>query len=288
MSGARHNLRSLIGISAIALLLSACSMLGFSYKHMDWWILWKADDALDLSSSQKATLKPQIQKLMQWHCSVELPKVIGWLEATDQLFKQPEPSSDAIAAQVNQVDGAFKRIAEQISAPATQLLGSLSDEQVAHLLKTLAEHNKDDQKEYLEPSLAEQTRQRSERMQERLESWLGTLNPGQIRSINHWAADLGEQNQLWLDNRAKWQSELRDALNQRQSPQFAARLKQLLTAREDFYTDAYRRNYPESKQAFARLLSRLMTQANSTQRAAVSQRLTDLQLQLKQQVCTPA
>ncbi|MFI8483042.1 DUF6279 family lipoprotein [Pseudomonas sp. NPDC078700] len=281
-------IKGLIAATMLCFTLSACSMVGFSYKHMDWWLMWKIDDALNLTSEQKDLLKPQLQTLLNWHCSAELPNAISWLEQTQQLLEQPAPSSEAITQQITQIDTAFKRIARKVTPTATQLLSSLSDEQVSDLYESLEEQNQKDREEFLEPALTTQISERSTRMQERLEPWLGKLRPEQVKRIDAWAASLGQQNRIWLENRAAWQAELHGALKVRNTATFGARLQPLLESREDFYTADYKQAYPKAQIAMANLLSDLISQADDNQHAQISKRLSELQNQLGQQVCIPA
>lgn len=288
MMWSSKKLKGLIGVSLLCITLSACSMVGFSYKHMDWWLMWKIDDALNLTSEQKDLLEPQLQTLLNWHCSAELPNTISWLEQNQLLLEQPAPSSEAISLQINQVNSAFKRIARKITPTATQLLGSLSDQQVAGLYESLEEQNQQDREEFIEPPLATQISERSTRMQERLEPWFGHLSPEQIKRIDAWSASLGQQNRIWLGNRAAWQSALHSALEVRHTEAFAARLQPLLESREDFYTADYKQVYPKAQEALANLFSELVSQANDEQHANISKRLNKFQEQLAQQVCIPA
>ncbi|SNR80262.1 DUF6279 family lipoprotein [Pseudomonas segetis] len=281
-------LKALAGATLLCITLSACSMVGFSYKHMDWWLMWKIDDALNLTSEQKDLLEPQLHTLLNWHCSAELPNAISWLEQNQLLLEQSTPSSEAIRAQIDQVDTAFKRIARQVTPTATQLLGGLSDQQVTHLYAFLKEQNQEDREEFLDPPLATQITERSTRMQERLEPWFGQLSASQIKRIDSWSADLGEQNRIWLENREAWQSALRSALKIRNTQAFAARLRPLIESREDFYTKDYKQANPKAQMALAALLGDLVGQASEEQHEQISKRLDKLQAQLAQQVCIPA
>ena len=70
----------LVGIS----LLTACSRLDLAYRNLDRLIPWKLGDYVALNSEQKAWLKPQLQEHLSWHCSVELPRYVDWLERSRQ------------------------------------------------------------------------------------------------------------------------------------------------------------------------------------------------------------
>ena len=88
-------------------------------------------------------------------------------------------------------------------------------------------------------------------MEERLQPWFGTMNAEQRERVQSWEQGLGEQNQVWLENRMAWQQALREALEVRRGDDFAYRMTALLQQRERFYTSAYRTSYQKNSQAMA-------------------------------------
>ncbi|MDX1722813.1 MAG: DUF6279 family lipoprotein [Pseudomonas sp.] len=281
------HLRSLLLLIALGMLLAACSQIGLVYRNLDWLIPWQLDDYLSLNREQKAWLKPRLQAHLEWHCSSELPRYIDWLQRSEALIEQAQPSASQLSEQFAELDGAYKRISGAITPTAIELLQSLNPGQVAELYAAMDEDNREDRQDYLEPPLAAQISRRTTRMQQRLRPWLGRLNDVQQARIAEWAHTQGEQNRLWLDNRLRWQTEFRAALDARRSTEFPARLTRLLQGRGSVYEADSRAAYARSRQALAELLSDLLESADSKQRERLSTRLRDLRRDLTQLACAP-
>lgn len=281
------HLRSLALLLGLSLLLGACSRFGLAYRNLDWLLPWRLNDYLNLDREQQAWLRPRLQAHLEWHCSVELPRYLDWLQRTGRLLDQPRPDAKQLAAQFSEVDAALKRIAVQITPTAIELLQTLNPKQVAELYAALDEDNREDREDFLDPPLALQISERAERMEQRLRPWLGRLNAGQRARIAQWATDMGGQNRLWLDNRLRWQEAFRAALEARRSADFPARLQRLLQERETFYDATYQERYRRSRQALAELFSALLGSADARQRERLRHRLRDLGRDLAEQLCAP-
>lgn len=279
------HLKRLLVLLCLGLLLVGCSRLELLYRNLDWLLPWRLDHYLDLDRQQQAWLKPRLQTHLGWHCSVELPRYLDWLQRTRHLLEQPAPSPAQLRSQFAEIDDALQRIAVQITPTAIALLQTLSPEQVARLYSALDEDNREAREDFLESPLAEQISQRSKRMQERLRPWLGPLSPAQQRQIAHWSSRLGEQNRLWLGNRLRWQQALRDALATRHQADFAMRLTRLLQERERFADADYQQHQADMRQGLAELFSDLLGSADSQQRAQLSQRLRVFSRDLAEQLC---
>jgi hypothetical protein len=277
------HLKSLALLLGLSLLLSACSRFGLAYRNLDWLLPWRLNDYLALDREQQTWLRPRLQAHLDWHCGVELPRYLDWLQRTRRLLDQPRPDARQLAAQFSEADAALQRIAVQITPTAVELLQGLNPKQVAELYAALDEDNREDREDFLDPPLALQISERAERMEQRLRPWLGRLNAEQRARIAHWAREMGGQHRLWLDNRLRWQTELRAALEARRSADFPARLTRLLQERENFYDTSYPERYRRSRQALAELFSELLGSADARQRERLRQRLHNLGRDLAEQ-----
>lgn len=275
--------KSLLLLLVLSLLLGACSRIDLAYRNLDRLIPWKLGDYVALNSEQKAWLKPQLQEHLSWHCSVELPRYVDWLERSRQALSSRD--SQALAGQLEAFDSAMQRIAVEITPSATELLRGLSPRQVEQLFAALDEQNAELREEFLEPPLEQQIARRAERMSERMQPWFGKLNTAQRQRVDDWAEGLGAQNRVWLDNRLAWQQALREALEARRGDDFDARMAALLQERERFYTDAYKASYQANRQAMAEMIVDLVAQADDSQLRRAQQRLSSLQADLAAQQC---
>ncbi len=278
--------KTLLLLLCLSLLVTACSRIGLAYRNLDWLLPWRLNDYLNLDRQQQAWLRPRLQAHLQWHCSAELPRYIDWLHSSESVLVQAQPDSAQLLEQFALFDGALKRISVEITPTAIELLQGLSEQQVDEFYAALDEDNLEDRQDFLDPPLAIQISERSERMQERLRPWLGRLNNAQTAHIAAWANGLGEQNRLWLENRQRWQTQLRNVLAERDSADFAEQLTRLLQQRESFYSEEYRASYGRSRQALARLFSQLLSSSDEAQRERLAQRLRDLRRDLGEQQCS--
>lgn len=277
--------KPLLLLLSLSVLLTACSRFGLAYRNLDWLVPWRLNDYLNLDSQQQAWLKPRLQRHLHWHCSVELPRYLAWLQTTKTILDQPQPDSSQLLEQLLQLDAELKRISREITPTAVELLKGLSEDQVNELYAALDEDNLEDHQDFLEPPVSVQISERRDRMQERMRPWLGRLNSVQLKHIAEWANSLGDQNRLWLENRLRWQAELRDAVAERKQADFAERLTRLLQQRDAFYSDEYRVRYGASRQVLATLFSQLLSSADEKQRERLSHRFRDLSRDIKAEQC---
>jgi hypothetical protein len=278
-------LKTLLLLLCLSLLITACSRLGLAYRNLDWLVPWRLNDYLNLDRQQQAWLKPRLQNHLKWHCSVELPRYLDWLQTTERILAQPQPDSGQLLEQFGQFDDALKRLSVEITPTSIALLRGLSAQQISELYAALDEDNQEDREDFLEPPLAVQISERRERMQERLRPWLGRLNSAQTANIADWATGLGEQNRLWLENRLLWQRQLRRVVAARESADFAPQMTRLLQQREAFYSEEYRASYGRSRQALATLFSQVLSAADESQRERLGHRLRDLRNDLSERQC---
>ncbi|RIA31830.1 hypothetical protein DFO61_2559 [Ectopseudomonas oleovorans] len=275
--------KSLLLLLALTLLLGACSRVGLAYRNLDWLIPWKLGDYVTLSSEQSAWLKPRLQEHLAWHCSVELPRYLQWLETSQQALSNRD--SAGLAKQLAAFDEAMQRVAVEITPSTTELLRGLSPRQVEQLFEELEKQNEKLREEFLAPSLEQQIAKRAERMSERLRPWFGKLNAQQTREVENWAQSLGAQNEIWLANRLAWQQALREALEVRRGDDFDVRMTALLQERERFYTGDYLARYEANRQAMAELIVALIEQADESQLERARKRLDGLHSELAAQQC---
>ncbi|YCH23042.1 DUF6279 family lipoprotein [Pseudomonas sp. D1-3] len=279
-------LKSLLLLLSLGLLVSACSKAGLAYRNLDWVISWRVDQYLDLDSQQKAWFKPKLQEHLAWHCSTELPRYVDWLQRTQDLLQEPTPDASQLEAQMIEAEQAFHAVVQQTNPTAVALLADLRPEQVERLYARMEKGNVEDRQKFLEPPLQTQISERAERLEKRLSPWFGSLNETQRARIGQWASERRDQNRLWLENRARWQSEFRSVLDQRDAEDFAQRMNQVLENRRGAHDEQATQAYEQSRQAMAALLSDLLAAADDKQRTQVNQRIASLQSDLAGQICT--
>ncbi|UMZ13623.1 hypothetical protein I9018_07975 [Pseudomonas sp. MPFS] len=263
----------LIPLLILGLSLAACSRVGLAYRNLDVIIPWSLNDYLEMTGEQKSWFDQRLQQHLHWHCSTQLPGYLDWLDRLQLMVQDNQVNDQALQARTQEAKQAIAEIARQVAPSAIELLQGLDDQQVAQLNKSLAKDLQERREQYLEPSLAQQIDQRSQRMDKRLKAWLGSLSPSQQRRVEQWSVSLGEQNRRWIANRAHWQALFRAAVQQRRSSDFPQRVEQLLIERESLWTDDYRQAYAHTEEAARSLLVDLMADSSPEQRQRLLKKL---------------
>ncbi len=281
--------RPLIVILIIVLsTVSGCTRIGLAYRHLDVIIPWSLNDYLGMNWSQKEWLDTRLKENLSWHCTTQLPGYLAWLDRLQHMVETNQVSETELKARTEEARQAIEQISRQITPSAVELLRQLDDKQVQTLQKAFAKDLREHQADYLNPSLSQQISDRAERMEKRLQPWLGTLNPAQHQLVSDWSAALGDQNRLWLDNRAHWQSLFVAAVKQRSAPDFPQRISQLLQERDSFWSPQYRQTYDETEQAAIRLLVNVMAASTPEQRQRLLKKIADVRDDFTHLACLKA
>jgi hypothetical protein len=110
-------------------------------------------------------------------------------------------------------------------------------------------------------------------MNKRLDAWIGPLSASQQNRVTAWSIALGEQNREWIGNRARWQAQFIDAVQQRRSADFPQKIQQLLVDRESLWTPEYRAAYARTEAAARSLIVDVMAESTLQQRQKLTQKI---------------
>ncbi|NCE91359.1 DUF6279 family lipoprotein [Pseudomonas sp. L13] len=268
-----RRLKLLMVLLTLSLVLAGCNRVGLAYRNLDVIIPWTLNDYLDMNAGQKSWFNDTLKDHLAWHCTTQLPGYLDWLDRLQQMVDSNQVTDAALQTRTVEAKQAIAEIAREITPSAVQLLQGLDDQQVKDMSDALAKDLRKRQDEYLKPPLAQQIKERAERMSKRLDAWIGPLNPGQQNRVTAWSAELGAQNQAWIGNRAHWQAQFIDALQQRHSADFPQKIQQLLVDRESLWTPQYRAAYAQTEGAARSLLVDVMAQSSPAQRLKLTQKI---------------
>lgn len=268
-----YRLRILVALLALSVLLAGCNRVGLAYRNLDVIIPWTLNDYLDMNAGQKSWFNDTLKDHLAWHCTTQLPGYLDWLDRLQQMVDNHQVSDAALQTRTLEAKQAIADVARQITPSAIQLLRGLDEQQVREMDQALAKDLRKRQDEYLKPPLEQQIKDRSERMSKRLDGWLGPLSKSQQERVLAWSTALGAQNQQWIGNRAHWQAQFIEAVNQRASGDFPRKMEQLLVDRESLWTADYRQAYAQTEAAARSLLVDLMDESTVQQRQKLVQKI---------------
>lgn len=258
--------KQIAALLIFTLALGACSRVGLAYRNLDVIIPWSLSDYVDMNGEQKDWFNERLKEHLSWHCTTQLPGYLDWLDRLQSMVESNQVTDAALQQRTAEAKQAIAETAREITPSAIELLQGLDDKQVAEMNDAFAKDLRKRQKEYVEPPVAQQIKERGERMEKRLGDWLGALSDKQKQRVAQWSAALGDQNTQWIANRAHWQQQFSAAVAQRQSPEFAQRIETLLVNRERLWTADYRKAYANTEAQGRALAVDLMAESTPQQR----------------------
>ena len=281
-------LKCLTVVITLCFALGACNRVGLAYRNLDMIIPWTLSDYLSMNGGQKDWFNERLAEHLSWHCTTQLPGYLDWLDRLQDMVERNQVTDAALQARTQEAKQAIAQTAREITPSAIELLQGLNDKQVAEMNDAFAKDQRKRQEQYLKPSLDQQIKERGERMEKRLNDWLGPLSPGQKQRVVDWSKALGDQNTQWIANRAHWQKQFSAAVAQRQSPQFPQRIETLLVNRETLWTPTYRQAYANTEAQARSLFVDLMAESTPEQRQRLLKKIEGVRKDFNELKCLKA
>jgi len=280
--------KQIAALLIFTLALGACSRVGLAYRNLDVIIPWSLSDYVDMNGEQKDWFNERLKEHLSWHCTTQLPGYLDWLDRLQAMVESNQVSDAALQERTAEAKQAIAETAREITPSAIELLQGLDDKQVAEMNDAFAKDLRKRQQEYVKPPLAQQIKERGERMEKRLNDWLGPLSDKQKQRVVAWTNALGDQNTQWIANRAHWQQQFSAAVAQRQSAEFAQRIETLLVNRERLWTADYRKAYANTEAQARSLFVDLMAESTPQQRERLLKKIEGVRKDFNDLKCLKA
>lgn len=280
--------KQIAALLIFTLALGACSRVGLAYRNLDVIIPWSLSDYVDMNGEQKDWFNDRLKEHLSWHCTTQLPGYLDWLDRLQAMVESNQVTDAALQERTAEAKQAIAETAREITPSAIELLQGLDDKQVAEMNDAFAKDLRKRQQEYVKPPLAQQIKERGERMEKRLNDWLGPLSDTQKQRVAAWTNALGDQNTQWIANRAHWQQQFSAAVAQRQSPEFPQRIETLLVNRERLWTADYREAYANTEAQARSLFVDLMAQSTPQQRERLLKKIEKVRKDFNDLKCLKA
>ncbi|MBD9609922.1 hypothetical protein IB245_00250 [Pseudomonas sp. PDM02] len=281
-------LKCLAVVITLSLALGACSRMGLAYRNLDVIIPWTLSDYLDMNGEQKGWFNERLKEHLSWHCTTQLPGYLDWLDRLQVMVETNQVTDAALQSRTQEAKQAIAQTAREITPSAIELLQGLDDKQVAEMNEAFAKDQRKRQQDYVKPSLVQQIKERSQRMEKRLDGWIGPLSPPQQQRVVAWSNALGDQNTQWIANRVHWQKQFSAAVAQRQSPGFPQRIETLLVNRESLWTADYRKAYANTEAQARSLFVDLMAESTPAQRQRLLKKIEGVRKDFNDLKCLKA
>ena len=168
----------------------------FAYNNISWFAVSYIEDFVSLSNSQESELEARLDSLQVWHKETQLPLYISQLEVI-QSIARADMNSAFIVDQSEQIKNHIRAIVNKFAPDVYALSMQLSPKQDSEFLQNFREKQQD----YYEGRLSlndEDSRDRyRNRIEERLERWLGSVSKEQKQIIYTWSQEWVNTNDNW-------------------------------------------------------------------------------------------
>lgn len=257
-------MRKLAILFATCLVMAGCSTK-FVYNNIDWLLLEYLDDYVELSEDQEQLVSEKIALLSEWHRQQEIP---NYIEHLDQLMKI-DPATFTVE-QLDEQQRKFQQHSQRLVsrvAPELYLIArELSDDQVEELMNSIRVRHTKYKKKYQPLAQSEVKQRYRERIEENLETWLGSLTAQQQQLLDGWVEELYVTSHDWIDHQTKMRIEMNDLLTHRLDINtFQPEFNQLMFNPNSFYAPELEQKIDHNKQVANRYLIQVINSMTSKQ-----------------------
>jgi hypothetical protein len=209
----------------------------FAYNNISWFAVSYIEDFVSLSNSQESELEARLDSLQVWHKETQLPLYISQLEVI-QSIARADMNSAFIVDQSEQIKNHIRAIVNKFAPDVYALSMQLSPKQDSEFLQNFREKQQD----YYEGRLSlndEDSRDRyRNRIEERLERWLGSVSKEQKQIIYTWSQEWVNTNDSWRQYQSNTYQDLTTLMEKKSDLHIAQPvIMNLLLNNEAYYPD---------------------------------------------------
>jgi hypothetical protein len=207
------------------------------YNRADTFVRWAIDDYVDLTTKQQKQFDADLDVLLDWHRSDELPLYRVFIESSLSALDDGVTIDEAIVIS-DSIDEAANRLQVKLVDLLLNSAEGLNESQIQDFLAELDRQQEDYAEEHLtrdDRAYADDAANSLNRLAKRL---LGRLNDDQKAVIEARSRELLRIDRLWHQDRAVWGAQLRAILESR-SPGWQTEIRVLGDSRSEARTPAY-------------------------------------------------
>lgn len=269
-------LRRLAMLAAVLLLSGGCS-IKMLYNNADRFARWAANDYLQMDEAQEAYFTEEVKALHYWHRTQELPLYADYLDAL------PGNLDNGVdEAEVQSIFDTFYSWWEVLEAKSmpfvTQMMMSLSDEQVARLPERFEQDNREFAEDELDRSVDEIQAEWMRQYADTLSRFSGRLTREQTRYLETQSVRYVPQFELWAEYRERWQRDLLTLLTEkrRDPDHFPDAFARLATSREAYYGEELAAVFDRNEALATEVTAWLLNNLTDKQRQRFNERIGEM------------
>jgi hypothetical protein len=262
------------------LALSGCSS-HFIYNRLDTLATWYFESLVSLNDGQRSELKSWFDRTLAWHRQSELTRYAEFVSDVSASFAQPRerPAYDSLRLRLQ---GLVADLVRKTAPEASQLLSSLSPQQVEELLENMAEKARESTEEGAAAVADNEWRpEQTQSFVRQVKRWTGAVTPEQKRIIAATVEQLEPTYADWAESQHAWREALRGALMTANETQASSRVVELLENPGEHWTTPYSQKVARNRDRYQQLLMTLDASLSVQQREHLRGELTKLAQQLR-------
>lgn len=263
----------------LVLSLSGCT-IKFFYEQIDWLVPWYVDRHLDLSSSQKDSLKQAVSSQLRWHRQTQVPAYISTLKEWQQLFSAPF-SRKQFNGLNQKTQNHLVELSEHLLPDAWRFLLALSPKQRLSVYQLIQKNNQ----EYYDEYLADGIDLANVRLKESKEAayfWLGSMNDEQEKRLPVLVAKYQSTEPETMKNRERWLLRFKEILESEEGQNLRfLKFEHLFLSPRDDWSAEYQARFDYNAELSAQLMEEMLKFATLRQRDHLLRRFEKWQEQFQ-------
>ncbi|CAH6829259.1 DNA polymerase III subunit alpha [Vibrio chagasii] len=226
----------------------------FAYNNISWFAVSYIEDFVSLSNSQESELEARLDSLQAWHKETQLPLYIEQIEVL-QSINRSELSPAFIVEQSEQVKNHIRTIVNKFSPDIYALSMQLNPKQGSEFLKNFRKKQQEFYEERLSLNDDDSRERYRERIEERLERWLGSVSKEQQQIIVAWSQEWINTNNSWREYQNNTYQDLTLLMEKKSDLHISQPIiMKLLLNNESYYPDGLESQLNKNMQISAKFL----------------------------------
>ena len=240
-------------VTLVCFLFAGCGTK-FAYNNISWFAVSYIEDFVSLSNNQESELEARLDSLQAWHKETQLPQYISQLEAI-QSIARADMNSAFIVDQSEQIKNHIRAIVNKFAPDVYALSMQLTPKQDSEFLKNFREKQQDYYEERLSLNDEDSRERYRNRIEERLERWLGSVSKQQKQIIYTWSQEWVNTNDNWRQYQNNTYQDLTTLMEKKSDLHIAQPIiMNLLMNNEAYYPDELESELNKNMQTSAKFL----------------------------------
>ncbi len=262
----------------LPLALAAGCTASFTYNHLDWLIPWYVDGYVDLTRDQRKSLEDRLEPLLEWHRDEELDRYIALLDCIEADLAGPV-SAATVQTWIDEIEAAAARTEETMLDLALDFGATMNDAQIAELVVSLWERQRDYEEEFLPRSDAEYQEDSFDNLTDFLKRFTGRLRKPQEQRLYEASAALQRFDRAWLEERATWLTQLEGLLQR--NPGWQQAVRDGYFARRERRTAEYREILTHNLAVITAAIADVLNESSEEQRQRAAEEIERIRARLQ-------